>query len=585
MMRLGEHRAQSHVLRLAYVMTAALTLAGCSDGRSFLAPLEDDASSGLVVSESRMISGLVAFPNIGTDTVAYVSIAPGTLPAAQSVRIRNVTTGDAPTHAIPIADGGFDPVAVLARSGDVLELAVSGAGGAVETITYVVPVRRPPVVVRTNPPKGRTDVALSIRPLVVFSEPIDPQSVSSATVRLLRGATPVSGTPRLVDGNPFTVEFIPSAPLGAASGYEFVITTGLADLQSETLERELRVAFSTSAAPGPGLVIQAASGSDQPGKAGQVIGAPFVVRVIDAQGGGVANVEVMWTVTSGEGALEGRWNTCPDPVWGNVPLIQRIVSPVATTTGSTDADGYARMTFMPTWFGPSTVAATVPGIANAVAHFSTDASDPGARLEVGEEGQFQQAVASEINRNWWFSVTVRDGQGNVVPVVPITWTLTSGAADLINVNNLCGITVDRHSVTSRGGYSRLEYRPIVYGVSTFTASVPGVQGSPLTFTADATVMEVILSDDPWVGLPVVFGGPDYSPDITVPVGATVEFWNRMPSARIVSTSVPPGGTPFDSGMLTTDGRLRVVPSVAGVWTFTDQVSGAVGTLTVHPAGP
>jgi hypothetical protein len=33
-------------------MTAALTLAGCSDGRSFLAPLEDDASSGLVVSES-----------------------------------------------------------------------------------------------------------------------------------------------------------------------------------------------------------------------------------------------------------------------------------------------------------------------------------------------------------------------------------------------------------------------------------------------------------------------------------------------------------------------------------------------------
>jgi hypothetical protein len=513
-------------------------------------------------------------------------MAPGTLPAAQSVRIRNITTGNAPSIAIPIADGGFDPVAVLARSGDVLELSVTRVGGAIEAITYVVPVRRPPVVVRTNPPKGRTDVALSIRPLVVFSEPIDPQSVTSATVRLLVGGTPVSGTPRLVDGNPFTVEFIPDAPLGAATGYELVITTGLGDLQSETLEREVRVAFSTSSAPGPGLTIHAASGSGQLGKAGQELGEPFVVRVTDAQGAGVANTEVMWTVTSGEGVLDGRWNTCPSPTWEDVPLAQRLISPVATTTGSTDGHGYARVSFMPTWFGPSTVAATVPGIANAVVHFATDASDSGARLEVGYEGQFQQAVASIINRNWWFSITVRDGQGNVVPYVPVTWTLTSGAAELINVNNEC-ITFDWHSVISRalGGYSRLEYRPIVYGISTFTASVPGVQGSALTFTADATLMEVILSDDKWVGLPVVFGGPNFSPDITVPVGATVEFWNRMPSARIVSTSVPPGGTPFDSGMLTTGGRLQVVPNVAGVWTFTDQVSGAIGTLTVHSATP
>ena len=583
MTRVGEHRTRTAVLRLALCMIATVALTACGDPPPLTGP--GNGRAYFVVSESRTISGLVGVPSSGADHVAYVSMSPGTLPAAQSVRIRNLTTAHAPTNAIPIADGGFDPVAVLARSGDVLELSVTRVGGGVEAITYIVPVRRPPVVVRTNPPKGRTDVALSIRPLVVFSEPLDPQSVTSATVRLLGGGTPVSGTPRLVDGNPFTVEFIPDGPLAAATSYELVITTGLGDLQNESLEREVRVTFSTSRQLGFGLTIHVVSGSDQPGKAGQELGEPFVVRVTNSQGRGVGNVEVMWTVASGEGALDGQWNTCPNPVWDDVPLMQRLVSPVSAITGRTDIAGYARATFMPTWFGPSTVAATVPGFANAVVHFSTDASDPGATLEVGEEGQFHEGIVGPLPRNPGFSVTVRDGKGNVVPYVPITWTLASGAAQLYNVNDICPPTYDWQTLTSRFPYSRLEYRPIVYGISTFTASAPGVQGSPVTFTVDATVMEVILSDDAWVGLPVVFGGPDYSPNMTVPVGATVELWNRMPSAHIVSTSVPPGGTPFDSGMLTVDGRFRVVPDVAGLWTFTDQVSGAVGTLTVHPAVP
>jgi hypothetical protein len=228
---------------------AVVLLVGCADARSPVAP-EDQGPTvpGLVVSESRTVPG-TALASVAADEsrVAYVSVSPGTLQGALSVRIRNVTTGALPLDAVPVIDGGFDPVIVSASPGDRIDFAVRQSGGTITHVTFVVPVRRPPVVVRTNPPKGRTDVALSIRPLVVFSEPIDAQSIGPATIRLLGNGMPVSGTIHITGENPLTAEFIPDAPLEAFADYEFVLTTGIRDVHGDALDDEVRVAFTTGA--------------------------------------------------------------------------------------------------------------------------------------------------------------------------------------------------------------------------------------------------------------------------------------------------------------------------------------------------
>jgi hypothetical protein len=79
--------------------------------------------------------------------------------------------------------------------------------------------------------------------------------------------------------------------------------------------------------------------------------------------------------------------------------------------------------------------------------------------------------------------------------------------------------------------------------------------------------------------PAFLGAPDDSSDVTVPIGAPVEWVNWLESARIMSTSAPPGGASFDSGELSQGERFEFVPDVAGTWEYVDPVSGATGTLT------
>ena len=255
------------VRRLRLLAVALLVLlAGCPDVRSPIAPEDEESAEctaeepscevadagetaipGLVVSESRAILQTGSATTSADDSgVAYVSLAPGSLNAARSARLRNVSAGGPATSPIPISGGGFDPVVVAASPGDRLELAVLQLDRTITVVTFVVPVRRPPVVVRTNPPKGRTDVALSIRPTIVFSEPIDPQSLQGA-VQLMGGVAPVAGTITVVAGSPFMAEFIPDDPLRPLARHELVVTPELRDLQDEALEQELRVDFTTGA--------------------------------------------------------------------------------------------------------------------------------------------------------------------------------------------------------------------------------------------------------------------------------------------------------------------------------------------------
>ena len=221
---------------------AALIVVGCSDSPLGTIP-EANSLPELIVSEALPPADATTAPSAGSVlAMAFVSLPPGTLVDAVSVRIRNITTGGGATVPLPIMDGGFDPVAVPASAGDRLELAFTDGIGVVTEEYATVPAKRPLVVVRTAPSNGRTDVALSVRPVVVFSEPIDPATLPVG-MRLVTGGTLVNGRVELLE--PWLAELVPASPLEPGAGYALEITLEIRGVDGVTLEAPISADFTT----------------------------------------------------------------------------------------------------------------------------------------------------------------------------------------------------------------------------------------------------------------------------------------------------------------------------------------------------
>lgn len=400
------------------------------------------------------------------------------------------------------------------------------------------------------------------------------------SIQLLHDGVALGATVGLIPGSPYTVELAPETPLEAATDYVLVVSTDVHDLEGDPLPEELRVDFRTADVP-PAVTLARVSGDAQPAKAGQELAAPFVVRVTDEHGVGIPNVGVTWSVTSGEGVLDGQWD-CPPP---NGPF----GNPTPTRSALTDAAGYARVSFMPTWFGFSTVVARSAGIPGSPVTFTADATDDGATIEIVSGGE-QEGITGPFATPNSFAVRVRDGDGNGVPHVTVHWRRLSGAGIVRGFACATGGLAGGDQFITRtspadapigAGYASVEFEPRAFGFSTVVAGTPGSGGSSL-FTVNTTAVSVGLSDNPWYGGPG-FIGPGDTDDVTIPAGVAVEFVNFNAAARIVSTSAPAGGAAFDSGDLVQEGRFRFVPDVSGTWEFLDQVSGATGKLTVESA--
>jgi len=227
-------------------LVTAVALAGitCSD-RGVVSP-DLTLPTDFVVSDPR--AGSAISSNIGrasvfasSQSIVYVSLPPHTLPEGATVLIQ--TPGNAGLLSVPLIHGGFDPVPVAANEGDELKLTISDPSGLKTTRTLKVPARRPPTIVRSDPGKGRTDVALSVYLSVVFSEPVDARTAAQS-IYLLHEGTRVKGTVVFPD-NSWTAKFAPDAPLLAQSSYELVVTPDVRDLDGEAIEGSYSANFVT----------------------------------------------------------------------------------------------------------------------------------------------------------------------------------------------------------------------------------------------------------------------------------------------------------------------------------------------------
>jgi len=240
---------------MSWFVPVALTLAACENagdplgGRTLL--------STAVVSDPTTRpaggAGTASFDGAAAEDVVYIALPPDAIQDGESATIRNRRTADAVTT--PMNEGGFDPVAVPGSAGDTVDLDIR-VGYQHELLRYslIVPARRPPIVVRTDPPPRKRDVPLNASLLIVLSEPMDPQVLSSAAIRLELRGEPVAGELTFADQAHLTVAFRPEAALVPATTYHLMITEAGRDLDGDAVEEPVVVEFVTEPPPPTGMI-------------------------------------------------------------------------------------------------------------------------------------------------------------------------------------------------------------------------------------------------------------------------------------------------------------------------------------------
>jgi len=199
----------------------------------------------LATSVSRTLNPMSAAV-AGTDSVVYISIEPGTFPTATGVLIRNTVTQNV-IHAA-IIDGGFDPVAIAGDAGDLLELTIERPEDP-HVIYVKVPPRKPPNIVRTSPSKGRIDVALNTMIEIVFSEPVNPNTLTSSSIRVMRGSVQVVGQIELAS-NGLSAQFHSLEGLLGGTAYEIHVTPDVRDADGDRLDADYTINFTTEGCAG-----------------------------------------------------------------------------------------------------------------------------------------------------------------------------------------------------------------------------------------------------------------------------------------------------------------------------------------------
>lgn len=252
----------------------------------------------------------------------------------------------------------------------------------------------------------------------------------------------------------------PPAPEGAGTTQSLTVNTGVAGLTAAHFSVK---AYTSTAAGGGGggggggssspSALYAAGGSGQSAAAGTVLPVPLSVRVADASGNGVAGVPVSFAVTAGGGT-------------------------VTPSSATTDAQGMASTTLR---LGATAGANTVVATSGALTPVSfsatgTTATPPTATTLTllsgsGQSAPVGQALPSPL------SVRITDAAAQPVAGVMVVFAVASGGGSLsaaqVATNNL-GVASTTLTLGSAAG------------TNTVTASVAGLVGSPVTFTATGT---------------------------------------------------------------------------------------------------
>jgi adhesin/invasin len=233
------------------------------------------------------------------------------------------------------------------------------------------------------------------------------------------------------------------------------------------------VIFTHTVGSGAPAALQIVLGNNGTAPAGFALAESLVVRLVDANGNGVAGRAVAWAVTGG----------------GGVP------SPASTIT---DANGLSATQWtLGTTAGPNTLIASAAGF---VANFAaTGTSDVPTRISIfagnNQTGPAGQPLPIDP------TVLVQDANNNPVPNVAVTFVVTGGGGSIAPTTAVATGANGRAAITAWTLGSAL-------GANTLQATASGpngpLTGSPLTFTATAVAgaaTQITITTQPPVTAP------------------------------------------------------------------------------------
>lgn len=180
----------------------------------------------------------------GPADLVWVSLREGIALGGYRATVRSTAGG---ARTLPVVNGGFDPVALEGVPDDTITVTVMDPSSlVVVSLQAQVKASAPPVIVRVSPAPRMRDVPLNMSLLVVFSEPVDPVTVTDQTVRLFKRGVPVAGEVEL-DPEGIRAVFLPAVALDPSTDYSLDVTTGVKDLSGEPLSGAVQVQFTTGA--------------------------------------------------------------------------------------------------------------------------------------------------------------------------------------------------------------------------------------------------------------------------------------------------------------------------------------------------
>src|SRR5574341_186583 len=207
---------------------------------------------------------------------------------------------------------------------------------------------------------------------------------------------------------------------------------------------------------GPGSLRPAAivllSGNGQTGTVGQNLSQPLVVQVTTSDGRGVPNVTVSWSVTAGGGSLTAA-STQTDPTG-----VASVVWSLGTTAGS----------------GNQTARASVVGVNGVITFTASAVAAAASQIALVSGNNQADTVGRALPQQ--LSVRVSDPFNNPVSGRTVTWTAASGGGTLSSPTT---------STDAQGqAFVSWTLGPAA-GAQTAAATVSGLSGSPVLFTAQA----------------------------------------------------------------------------------------------------
>jgi uncharacterized protein YjdB len=505
---------------------------------------------------------------VGPDALLSITTQPGgasigapftTQPVVEIRDANGNLTASSATVTVAIASGGGTlggTTTVTAVNGVAtftnLSLSNTGAHTLTFTATGLTSVTSASFIVAAGPPTNiaansaiaqtaNAGTAVAAAPSVLVTDAFgNPVAGVNVTFAVTAGGGVI--TPTTVATNALGIATVTSWTLGAVAGANSVTAT-VAGLSGSP------VAFNAVGQVGPAAAIVATSATTQSAPFSSAVTAPPAVQVRDLFGNGVSGVSVTFTVTAGAG----------------------VIAPASPAVVVTDANGNAALT---TWtlgasLGTNTVTAAAAGLTGSPVSFNATAT-AGAPTTIAANSVTTQSAIAGTAVAAPPSVLVTDAGNNPVAGVSVTFAVTAGGGA---ISPASPATVS----TNASGIATLTSWTLgaTVGANSVTASVAGLAGSPVTFTATGTVgpaAALAISTQP-------AGAVTGVAFTTQPVVQIRDAnGNLTASAATVTVALASG-----SGTL---GGTTTVTAVNGVATFTDLLITGVGahTLTFTSTG-